>query len=247
MEDLIKTKPYKDITLEFDTSRHMFFANGEKLPSVTHFTGIIDKSRPRMFWQEKLKREDLISKWKRSEGRLTLQDITESTALHRVRKEEAASIGTLAHDWAENFSKGIKQPMPTIKEVKNAVLGFLKWIEEEGFKLTPKGSERHILSKKYWYAGIVDAEGTRKEKLAVIDYKTSSGIYEEMMFQTAGYQQALQEMTGKKYDERWIVRFDKKTGDFEPYLCGPFEKDIKGFLGCREIVLRIDEIKNQKS
>ena len=106
---LIKTKPYPDITLEFDTEKHRFFANGEPVPSVTHFTKVIAKPAL-MFWQEKITKEELLARLEKNKG-LKVSDIIEATALHRTRKEEAASIGTLAHDWAENFAKGVKQPI----------------------------------------------------------------------------------------------------------------------------------------
>lgn len=240
MPETITTKPYKDVTLQFEVGRHIFTANGQKVPSVTSFTGIIDKSRALLGWAEKLSVAELNRRLRES-GTLTEKDILEACAIHKVKKEQAATIGTEAHAWAEAYSKGKNPPMPQNEAVANAVRGFLQWVDSEKFKIIT--SERHIYSKKYGYAGIVDAEGKRKGKLAIIDYKTSSGIYHEMLFQTAGYQQALQEMTGKEYDERWIVRFDKVTGEFQPYLAENFEKDIKAFLGCRAIVMRQKEIK----
>lgn len=237
---IIITHPYKGIVLKFDEVRHRFWANEVGVPSVTHFTGVVDKSRPLMIWQERLTREGLLERWRKSGGVLTEKDILECVAIHRVKKEQAATSGTAAHAWAEDFAKGLNPEMPTDEKVANAVMAFLKWIDEEKFKITMP--EKHLYSKKYKFAGIADAIAKRKGKLALIDYKTSSGVYDEMYFQTAAYQQMLIEM-GIKIVERWIVRFDKETGEFHPTLCPDFVGDFRGFLGCRQVVLQQEKMK----
>lgn len=237
--DTIKSKPYPDVTLEFNIPKHFFLANGDRVDSVTKYTGVVDKSRALMSWQEKLSREELLKRF-RENGNLSEKDVIEATSLHRVRKEQAASLGTMAHDWCEHYALGEKQDLPSDPNVKNAVLAFLQWIEAEKFKI--KMPEKHTYSKKYKYAGIADAVAMRNKKLALIDYKTSKGIYDEFRFQTAAYQNNLMEM-GIDIEERWIVQFDKETGDFHPHLLDDFKKDFAAFLGCRAIVLRQNELK----
>jgi ATP-dependent exoDNAse (exonuclease V) beta subunit len=237
---MIRTKPYPSVTLEFDENRHQFFVNGDPVSSVTSFTKIIDKSAPLMAWQERLTREALLEHL--ASGReFTAEAIREIAGLHRTRKQEAASLGTLVHDWAENFAKGIKQPMPEDPKLLNGVTAFLRWVDDTGFKFTK--AEHYVYSKKYGYAGIIDAWGKTRRKLATVDYKTGSGVYPEMRFQAAGYQQALQEMLRKKIDERWIVRFDKETGEFHPTLCEDFKADFEAFRACIAISERLGALK----
>jgi len=250
---IITTHPYKDVSMTFDVSRHLFSVGGpfiqkkfktldHRPKSVTGFTKAVDKSFALMSWQERITKEHLLMKLK-SKVVITEDIVIEATGLHRVRKQEAATAGTIAHKWAEDFAKGLNPPMPEDEKVKNAVLAFLKWLDEEKFKI--KIGEKHLYSKKYDYAGIADAVATRKGKTALIDYKTSSGIYDEMMFQVSAYANALDEM-GIKVDERWIVRFDKESGDFFPVPCTNQKADFDAFLGCRAIVLRQEEIKKEK-
>ena len=51
---IIKTTPYKDITLEFDEEKHRFMIAGRDIISVTGATSMIDKSGPLMGWAVKL-------------------------------------------------------------------------------------------------------------------------------------------------------------------------------------------------
>ena len=149
------------------------------------------------------------------------------------------------HKYAEEFAKGKKPKMPDDENAKNGVLGFLRWIEDAGLEL--KYPEKHVYSKKYDYAGIVDVDARRKKKLVVVEYKTSNGIYDEHRYQAAAQQQALEEMTGKKYDERWLAHFDKNTGEFRAILLDEFEKDMKAFLGCIAIRNRAEDLKYRAS
>lgn len=241
-QSVITTKPYKDVVLQFNVPRHMFTANGKPVKSVTYFTKSIDKSFALMSWQERITKEHLLMKLK-AKVIITEDVVIEAVSLHRVRKQEAASLGTQIHKWAEDFAAGLNPPMPEDERVRNGVLAFLKWIDTEKFKI--KFGEKHIYSKKYDYAGIADAVATRKGKTVLIDYKTSSGVYDEMRFQVSAYANALDEM-GIKIDERWIVRFDKETGDFFPILCEDQKADFTAFLGCRAIVMRQEQLKKEK-
>ena len=84
-------------------------------------------------------------------------------------------------------------------------------------------------AKEFYYAGTCDFVAKIDGVLGVGDIKTSSGIYPEMRLQTAAYQHALEEEKGIKFPVRWIIRFDKKTGDFEAKSFYNFDVDFGGF------------------
>ena len=89
----------------------------------------------------------------------------------------------------------------------------------------------------------MDAEAIIKKKLCVIDFKTSSGIYPEMRFQVAAYQAAAEEESGKEYlGNKYLVRFDKKTGDFDPHEFAEQDRDFKAFLNCLDLRRRLKEL-----
>ncbi len=238
-------EPYKGITLEFEETRHRFtrIIGGIRtpVPGVTSITGLIDKSRILMGWQERITREDLIAELDKNLP-ITVEVIKRATSLHRTRKEAAATAGTMVHEFAEHFSLGLKPEMPENEQARNGCLAFLKWVESEKIKLS--NPEQLVYSKKNDYAGIADSDGKRGQKLFLLDYKTSKGIYPEMRIQTSAYREALEEMKKIKYEGIWILRFDKESGDFEPVYIERKEskKDFEAFLGLLPAKRRLKEL-----
>jgi len=237
------------ILLDFDEAKHRFTVDGKPIISVTNVTSVIDKSRPLIFWAVGLARdflmqnlEDLIADTK---GDKIAAIIEEASKQHSIKKKEAADIGTQVHAWVEAFIKAkSKKEWPEIPkdpQVCNGVTAFLKWVDEYEVKFV--SSEKFIYSKKHKYAGIMDAEAIIKRKLCPIDFKTSSGIYPEMRFQVAAYQAAVEEESGKEYSgNKWLARFDKKTGEFEAHEFAEHDRDFKAFLAALELRRRLKEL-----
>lgn len=238
------------VTILFEEARHRFFhPDGRKIKGVTTYTGTIDK--PALIpWAVKMMGIYLYQNWNVKE----IKTEAEKTQLIEIAKrkwrdvkQEAAEKGKEAHKWAEDYTKGKKPKMPEDPEVRNAVIAFLDWFKQSGIKIT--SSERFIYSKKYNYAGIMDWEGKKNGSLVIGDYKTSSGIYNEMRFQVALYWNAREEESGKQYEEGHIVRFGKETAEFERLVISRKEylKDLKAALGCVPLKNRLDELKYGKS
>jgi len=73
-----------------------------------------------------------------------------------------------------------------------------------------------VYSRKYQFIGMLDIEAKIDGKLSVDDLKTSNGIYNTTLQQTAAYQYAAEEeaeFLGKpvKYETRHIIRLAKET------------------------------------
>ncbi len=117
---------------------------------------------------------------------------------------------------------------------------FLKFQKEHKFKWVE--SERYIFSKKHKYAGILDSIAKEGNKLILVDFKSSNGIYDSMRFQVSGYKIAWEEETGKKIDERMILRFGKNDGEFEIKRLDNDAKDKKAFLNCLNLKKRLKEL-----
>lgn len=275
-----ETVLYKgDIKIRFDEAKHLYyvsFKEGEGWGperhvkfSVSGITKVLDK--PALVpWAVKMGAEalqallpDFLSKHLISEQTLdgvayradevALKElIAEVKGAHRKKMSDAGSIGTLAHQWIEEYIKMVlagninadmKQD-PVNEYVKSSVRAFLNWQRDE--KITFIESERRVYSKKHDFAGTCDLIGIRGKKRIVVDFKTSSGIYDEMIFQTAGYQLALEEEGLPKFHERWIVRIDKKTGEVEAKCFTEHKKDKDAFLNCFGIAKRLAELKKDK-
>jgi len=143
-------------------------ANGENVPGVTTITGQLNKPAL-IIWANKL-------------GLLGI----DSTKF----RDDKADIGTLAHEMilahlskrepeTEDYSKN------QIDAAENVFLSYLEW--EKGHKLQPILTERQLISEPFKYGGTLDFFGKIDGILEVIDFKTGSGIYDEMWFQVAAY------------------------------------------------------------
>ena len=203
------------IDFHFDTENpkiHYYTMHGKKdrLLSVTAVTSMLDK--PALIpWAVNLAIEhidDLI----RLGIQITPEHLNEAKNKHRVKSAQAASIGTQVHEWCERYIKNTQQDLPEDPNVLNGVMGFLQWVKEHS--VTFGNSEKIVYSKKYKYVGTLDAEAYIDGKLHLIDFKTSSGIYNEMRYQVAAYRNAAQEEGAVYEGDNILARFDKQTGNF---------------------------------
>lgn len=244
------TKLYKEtIDLDFNEARHYFSVNGKPVISVTACTGVIDKSAPLIYWATGLSKDFLLSHLKElvkdDKGDNIVKLIEEAAIQHRIRKQAAADAGTEAHKWCELFIKAkTKKDMPELPKdpkVYNAVTAFLKWVDEYEVKFV--ASEKHLYSKKYDYAGIMDAAAVIKRRTSVVDFKTGKAIYPEMRLQVSAYQAADEEETGKEYSgDKWIVRFGKEDGEFEAKQFDSQAEDFKAFVAAMTLKKRLKEL-----
>ncbi|MGY3406079.1 hypothetical protein ACVWZV_002192 [Bradyrhizobium sp. GM5.1] len=214
MSEFIEFSLYKGkIEGKFYPGNHAYYVNGKRKTGVTTYIGIVDKSRQLITWATELYRDYLLS----VTGPLTAEHIYEGCGIHEQKKQEAADIGTQAHDWIEKYVKGEQPEMPEQREVQIAVNAFLDWVAANKVKFI--SSERVVYSKKHDYIGKMDIEAKVNGKLCLIDIKTSSGIYNTFGMQTAAYLKADEEESGRKYHGRWIIRLSKETEEEHTAKC----------------------------
>jgi hypothetical protein len=230
-------------TIFFDDEAHRFTdAQGNKVQSVTYYTGVIDKSSALIGWAVKLYRQYLESKLE-SGAVITGEEIAEGAKQHRIKKEEAADIGTRVHELVNKWIKTKKSDLAEDEDEKviNGFQAFLKFQAEHKFKWLE--SEKVVYSPKHNYAGVLDAVALDGEKRKVlVDFKSTNGLYNEYAFQAAAYQQAFEEMTKQKLAYRIVIKFGKETGDFEFREYHDNKKDIDTFLACKRIKDRLGEM-----
>lgn len=243
--------------------------SGQRIESNTRATGIIDKSNGLIPWAVKLMGLYLIQNCLGKPIGEAIINIAKKE--WRKAKEEAADIGTEIHDfiflW---FTLKKKPPMPENEKVRNGVIAFLQWAKEN--KIKSLCAERIVYSRKYNVVGRLDGISYDKDDkyISLDDYKSSNGIYPEMVLQTAGYlmmiEEELEYLTSipfksiksaedrelvKLYEEfggfkkRRIIKFGKEDGNFEVRELNNHKKDIKGFLAALELKNRTEEIKKE--
>ncbi len=227
--------------LAFDDKKHMYTWGGNPVPGVT--TILQTLSKPALIpWAAGMAADHWLGAIKA--GRTDLDVIhKESKGAHRKKAQDAADSGTNVHEYAEAVFK--KQPLPELKtdQAKRGVEAFHKWMDSH--KIEILASERRLFSQQFYYAGTCDFVAKIDGVMGVGDIKTSSGIYPEMRFQTAAYQHALEEEKGMKFPVRWIIRFDKKTGEFEAKSFYNFDLDFAGFNAALNIHRTMQLIKKE--
>lgn len=224
--------------LKFDEKEHAYFWDGQPVPGVTTILKCINKPAL-MPWAVKMTRDYWLEALKK--GRTDHDKIhKESWNAHKNFTKNAAEIGSNVHAYAESFLKKQELPLLLIDEAKRGAEAFHKWHDSHKIKLL--ASERVILSQEHYYAGTCDLIAEIDGEYCVGDFKTSSGIYPEMRLQTAAYQHAIQEEKGFQVQARWIIRFDKKTGEFEAKRFTDFDLDFKGFKSALELHRALQQI-----
>lgn len=227
--------------LLFDQDAHAYTWGGNFVPGVTSILQCLGK--PALVpWAAGMASDH----WLRSirSGRIDHDVIhKEAKSMHRKKAQDAANIGHNVHNYAECFFKKKDLPRLETDQAKRGVEAFHKWFDSHQIKVL--ASERRIFSQKHYYAGTCDFVAEIDGVLGVGDIKTSSGIYPEMRLQTAAYQHALQEEKDIKFPVRWIIRFDKKSGEFEAKSFYNFDLDFTGFVSTLSIHKTLQTMETQ--
>jgi len=226
---------------------HKYYYDGQHVPGVTTILNIVGKGDGLLYWAAQCAvdyLEQLLV------GDLTSEDVTKICKDARTKwkdvKEEAGTIGGIAHDWIEQHLKGNTLPLPDHSKARNAVGNALEWMAS--VKWETLGVETMVFHPEYRYAGKMDWKAHINGVLSIPDWKTSKGIYSTYRYQTAAYLVAEEIQTGEHIPDRWICRIDKE-GAFDPandVLYMPresLEADFNAFLAALTLYRRESEIR----
>ena len=187
------------------------------VPSVTTVVGQTVKNMGLEIWREQwIKRGLEEARDKRLSGTAI------SAILSAANNEASASaeLGTQMHDIIDGLLQG-NQEIVVPDQLEPAVRGFLRWRQAHA-DWEYIDSEVAVyfhspLATYMGYAGTVDAlfRDPVTERFIIVDWKTSSGIYDSAMMQVAAYCHALDEMLSEHGwlkpgtpVEGMVVRFD---------------------------------------
>ena len=165
-------------TENIDGKRYYVTPTGEKYPSVTSVTGLLNREG--------------IKKWRKRVGEKTANKISTQAARH----------GTSAHQLFEDYIKGdnfeekFKGAMPTTQQ---AFISLEKQLNQIG---VVHGLESPLYSHNLQLAGRVDCIAEWDGKLSVIDFKTSAKPKQEKWIQNyfiqeTAYAKMFEELTGE--------------------------------------------------
>ncbi len=178
-------------------------ANGDRIPGVTTILDIINKPA--------------LVPWG---NKLGFQGINSTERLNYL-----ADAGTLAHaliaqrlggDVADYAGYAPDQ----VCMAERALSGFYAW--SEGKALEAHELERSLTSERYRYGGTLDALLVVGGRPVLVDFKTSSRIYDDHLFQLAAYHQLLTE-NAYTVDGAMVLRLSRdEAGEWsERVLFGP--------------------------
>jgi len=107
--------------------------------------------------------------------------------------------------------------------------------------------EKQIYHPDLGYAGILDWYALVDGVPSVPDWKTSKYIYSSYRYQTAAYVKALELETGCRIEDRWILRIDKNTGEFEDVKLTrkSLASDFKALKGALALYQRDKQLKEE--
>lgn len=244
------------VKLDFETKGHRYTVTDEKgirnVPSVTTILSVIDKSGPLTQWAA-----NMTSEYIRAAVRpglrydeIQLGEIIESARFNfRRMSRQAKNVGQLAHEWVEGYLRnslsavrGQDAPMPINAAAANACQAAVAWIQQH---FQPLCMEHRIYSRDNEFAGTIDVFGDVDGAPAIVDWKSAGAIYREFKLQTAAYAQAWAEMHDERVPDRWVIRLDKETGEFEAvkFPREEFKRDLAGFSAAKELHLTLESIK----
>jgi len=199
--------------------------DGTIVPGVTTILSVLNKPA--------------LVKWANNLG---LQGIDSSKYV-----DEKAAIGTLTHQMIADYlqrkeTDTSEYSKVQIDQAENAVLSFLEWEKTHHIELVL--IEEPMVSELYKFGGTIDCLGQMNGSLCLLDFKTSSGIFPEMMIQVVAYRQLLIEH-GYKVDQAIILRVGRTPDEgFEDRLINELDRRWQIFEHCLEIYRLQREVKN---
>lgn len=153
------------------------------------------------------------------------------------KKDLAADIGTIAHAMIMCHLKDIELDISNLSKenidiAENCVSSYLEW--EKNLNISPILIEKGLISK-LGYGGTIDLYANINSEYWLIDFKTSSGIYEEMYYQLSAYRNLLEE-NNFPVNKSIILNIGKeKNSNYQIKTFDNLENEFKIFCHCLEI------------
>lgn len=132
--------------------------------------------------------------------------------------------------------KGDVDDLPCSAELEPTKRAFVAWkklAQASGSKII--ATEVEVWSDEYGYAGTMDAVMetinplTKHRVLTAIDWKTSNSMRTEYAMQVAAYAKAYEERTGEKVMKAQVVRFGRRSDNFEAKYVIDLDRSFDAF------------------
>ncbi len=172
--------------------------DGERIPGVTTISGLLKPAGPLMHWAWELG--------------LKGQD-------YKSVRDEAAAAGTVMHslieqDWhGKTFDRASVAP-DILAKADHAFEAYKKWAAQTQLRVTHP--EVSLVSRTHRFGGTIDGALVGGD-VALLDFKSSNGIYQDMLVQVAGgYALLWEEHFSVPLTGLHLLRFSKPKAADDP-------------------------------
>jgi hypothetical protein len=180
--------------------------DGTEVPGVTTIVG-------------RFKNSGALINWAFNQGKLGRPSLY-------AHLDGEANVGTVVHDMADLVLAGkledeilafARAALPDPVDFNRAQAGFRAYQEwATAFRVRVVDRELSLVSEKYKYGGTLDRVAVVGNALALLEFKTSSGIYADHLIQMAAYKPLYEErFPGRKITEFHLIRLPKDGSAFE--------------------------------
>ncbi len=225
--------------LVFNPRNHRYTWDGKPVPSVTTILNRLGKGDALVQWAANCAVDHIKAHIE------SARDVSEALAVleearkaHTIKKDGAADIGSRVHAYAQMVLQGKTPPEPLDGPAQRGIEAFWRWVEQH--RIEPIAVERRVMSRTHMYAGTCDFYGRIDGKLAVLDFKTGNGVYDEAWWQTSGYVMALYEELEQPIPARWVVHLNKTTGEMTAH-CRDSQGDALNDMWVWQTLVALDK------
>lgn len=160
-------------------------------------------------------------------------------------RDKAATIGTITHYLIECDLKEITPDLSDyakneIDKAETCYLAYLEWKKAHHLE-TLQADGLPLVSTTFRFGGTLDWVGKLDGQLAIMDYKTGTGVYDEMKIQAAAYQHLWMENNGGGIPAFWLLHLGKEDGEFAPY----FWPDLSRYWEIFTHLLAINQLRTE--
>lgn len=230
-------QPKVEVKLVLMNEKHFYKVGEDYLVSVTTILNSLAKGQGFNIWLQNHTAEE-------AEDILTEAGLAGSK-IHKAISDMINGQRIIPSEFVYVDDKGVEHKGLDSKECQK-LSTFVRWWYEYRPKVL--ANEKIVYSLQRKYAGTLDFIGSIKEGLIdkksktpdkdlmfIIDWKTSSGIYDSYEMQIAAYAQAEMEMTGKRIDKIAVLRLGTKhKAGYEFRVLDSIATPYKAFLGVYE-------------
>ena len=216
-----------------------YYIDGKRIPSVTTITGRFKDSGALMFWANAVglgERDCDDQEPCRHCGRRKGKN-------HREAMNKAADVGKYAHALIEERVKGVEyEPAdfahltPEQLELAGGCIeAFDNWWGRNVVEVV--ATELSLVSTAHRFGGTLDALCIIDDKLTLVDWKTSAGVYADYLAQLGGYLILVEENGMGPIEQLEILRISKETAGFD-HLSRPrkaLQPALDYFLKARDL------------